>query len=473
MLIRNRSISFRLTIWFLSIYFVGLILFGASMWLDLKHSLMSVRRQTLEHRIDRLGQLLRESQSLPLIARQRKFQEFANATGDGLIEISDESGGRAYPSPSASAAAFPWPRIVSSERRLSKVSFSGQPYLVLVRPISIGQQTLFLGVAASLTNNHQLLQRFSLGLLATLPILLILSAASGYFISRKALDPVDRITASVQSMTLSSLSGRLPVSHTGDELQRLSETFNAMLVRLDSSVSRIKQFTGDASHELRGPLSYIRMVAEVALRKSKADKESRRAFEDIVAESAKAAALLEDMLTLARADSGDHNLNMELVDLANLLNEVCAKIRPLADARRQTLVVQFDLQEPAEVMADDSSLSRLFWILIDNAVKYTPQEGSIEVKLSSASGQAIVTVNDNGVGIAEADLPFVFERFFRADPSRSQVDGTGLGLAIAKWIANLHQIHLSAISRIGQGTSFETVFPLADNFHPDASARTV
>jgi heavy metal sensor kinase len=469
MLIRNRSISFRLTIWFLSIFFMGLILFGAAMWLDLRHSLMTVRRQTLEHRVDRLGQLLRESQSASLTARQHKFHEFASATGDGLIEIFDRGGGRAYPSPSASAAAFPWPGVTSGERHFSKASFSGQPYLVLVRPIQVGQQTLFLCVAASLTNNRQLLQRFSLGLLATLPILLILSAASGYFISRKALGPVDRITASVQSMTFSNLSGRLPVTNSGDELQRLSETFNAMLVRLDSAVSRIKQFTGDASHELRGPLSYIRMVAELALRKSKADKESRKAFEEIVAESAKAAVLLEDMLTLARADSGDHNLIMESVDLAKLLNEVCDKIRPLADARRQTLVVQIDSKDSTEVMADDSSLSRLFWTLIDNAVKYTPLDGSIEVRLTSAPGQAIVTVKDNGVGIAEADLPFIFERFFRADPSRSQVDGTGLGLAIAKWVAELHHARLSASSEVGKGTSFEIVFPHTDNFYPNAS----
>jgi signal transduction histidine kinase len=272
-------------------------------------------------------------------------------------------------------------------------------------------------------------------------------------------------------MTLSSLSGRLPVSNTGDELQRLSETFNAMLARLDSAVSRIKQFTGDASHELRGPLSYIRMVAELALRKSKADKESRKAFEEIVAECAKAAALLEDMLTLARADSGDHNIAMEPVDLVKLLNEVCDKIRPLADAQRQTLTTQVDSQDPVEVMADDSSLSRLFWILIDNAVKYTPMEGSIELRLTSAHGQVIVTVKDNGVGIAEADLPFIFERFFRADPSRSQVDGTGLGLAIAKWIAELHHSHLSASSEVGKGTSFEIAFPHAGNFHPNVSAR--
>ena len=155
--------------------------------------------------------------------------------------------------------------------------------------------------------------------------------------------------------------------------------------------------------------------------------------------------------------------------MAKLLNDVCDKIRPLANARRQILLVQVDSQDAVELMGDESSLSHLFWILIDNAVKYTPPDGSIEVKLASASGQAVVTVKDNGVGIAEADLPFIFERFFRADPSRSQVDGSGLGLAIAKWIAEVHHSRLSASSEFGKGTSFEIVFPHTGNLSPNVS----
>ena len=460
MLMRNRSISYRLTLWFLSIFFLGLTLFGVFMWLDLHSAMTAIRRQTLEHRADRLTQLLRDAEDLSAEQQQKKFQEFAGATGDGLMEIFNAAGSRAYPSPSAAAASFPWPAIGSEHHnRFRYATSGGQPYLVLVRRSQIGGQPLYLCFAASLVNNRALLHRFTYGLLAAAPVLLLLSALSGYFISRKALVPVDRITASVQSISLSNLSGRLTVAETGDELQRLAETFNAMLARLESAVGRIRQFTGDASHELRGPLTYIRMVAEVAMRSPQMDAESRRACEEIVAETAKAGALLEDMLTLARADGGEGRPELIPLDLTAALEEAWQKITPLAAARRQRLRLHCAVG-PVEILADEASLARLFWILLDNAVKYTPEEGAVEVSVETTPRLAMVTVRDSGMGIADADLPFIFQRFYRADPSRSQVDGTGLGLAIAKWIATLHHATIAVQSSVGEGTSFTVTFPL-------------
>jgi signal transduction histidine kinase len=146
-------------------------------------------------------------------------------------------------------------------------------------------------------------------------------------VSRKALEPVDRITATARSISIRNLSERLPVRTTGDELQRLAETCNAMLGRLESAVNQIKQFTADASHELRGPLSFTRTVAEVALRNAHLDSRSRKAFEDIADEASKASVLLDDMLTLARADSGYFNGILEPVDLATVLEEACEMAR--------------------------------------------------------------------------------------------------------------------------------------------------
>jgi heavy metal sensor kinase len=460
MLIRNRSISFRLTLWFLSIFFLGWTLFGAAMWLDLRHSLNTVRRQTLEHRVDRLSQVLRDSQPLPMPDRTRKFHQFASATGDGLIEVFDAENNRLHPSPSSSALAFPWPKVSSSRAEsFTTATFAGQPYLVLVRPFELDGQVQYLSVAASLTNNRALLQRFTIVLLAAAPILLIASAAAGYFISRKALVPVDRITASVQSISVSNLSGRLPALRTGDELQRLTDTFNAVLTRLEGAVSRIRQFTGDASHELRGPITYMRMVSELAMREPGITKESRKAFQDVVDESAKASLLLEDMLTLARADSGDCDIPLEPSDLTAIVSEVCDKIRPVALARNHTLTLAVDHAGPSYVLADTSSLSRLIWILLDNAVKYTPSHGRIEVTLRHEHASAIVAIKDNGIGISEEEIPLIFQRFYRTDPSRGQVDGSGLGLAIAKWIADVHHTELRVTSALNHGTTFQVSFP--------------
>src|SRR5262249_40299631 len=158
------------------------------------------------------------------------------------------------------------------------------------------------------------LSAYSAGLLWAIPAVLVISALGGYFVSRRALGPVDHITVAARSICISNLSARLPVPETRDELQRLSETHNAMLERLESAVTEIKRFTGDASHELRSPLSFMHTTAELALRNPRVDRDSRRAFEEIAAECGKASLLLKDMLTLARADAGNAQLAFEPVD---------------------------------------------------------------------------------------------------------------------------------------------------------------
>ena len=460
---RRWSISLRLTLWFGGIFFLGWLLFGTAMWFNLQSTLTGERFQTLSRRVDRLQDLLRKTQGENEEDRHQDLQDFARATGNGLNEVFRIDGTRAYPSPSPAARAFPWPTVKSGDAgRFLRMSSAGQTYWVLVRPFSLGNQPLYLMAAAPEAGNLLVLNRFLVGLLASAPILLLISSAGGYWVGRKALKPVDRITSTVQSISIRSLSERLPVADTGDELQRLAETCNAMLARLESSVNRIKQFTADASHELCAPLSFTRTVAEVALRNPQVDPESRRAFEEIVDEGAKAALLLGDMLTLARADSDYSDVLWEPVDLSAVIDNVCEKARPLADERGLVLSVSLGTEQQVDVMGDFPTLRRLLWILLDNALKYTPAPGQIDVTLTTSPGQAKVLVRDSGMGITKTDLPFIFDRFYRADPSRSQVEGSGLGLAIAKWIAEMHSANLSVVSEVNKGTTFQIVFSPID-----------
>ena len=339
---------------------------------------------------------------------------------------------------------------------------AGQSYWVIARPFALPGQSLVLLAAAPEAGNLVILQNFRRGLLTSVPILLLISSFGGYWMSRRALMPVDRITLAARSITIGNLSQRLPVSNSGDELQRLAQTCNAMLQRLDAAVGQIKRFTADASHELRGPLSFTRTVAEVALRNPNTDIDSRQAFEDIVEESAKAADLLEGMLTLARADSNSVDSVLEPVDLGAVVREACTLARPLAEERNLTLSVSTAPTSLVKVSGDFSSLRRLLWILLDNALKYTPAPGQIDVALGSVSGRATLTVRDSGIGISPSDLPHIFDRFYRADPSRSQVEGNGLGLAIAKWIADLHHADLFVDSAQEKGSAFRVVFPCID-----------
>jgi signal transduction histidine kinase len=329
-----------------------------------------------------------------------------------------------------------------------------------MHPFSYGSEPLVLCAAAPLEGNRTVLRAFSGGLLWAIPGLLAVSALGGYLLSRKALKPVDQITAATRSISVSNLSERLPVPETRDELQRLSETQNAMLARLESAVNEIKRFTGDASHELRNPVSFVQTTAELALRNRQIDAASQRAFEEIVAECRKSSRLLKDMLTLARADAGNSRLAFEPVDLIEVVKAVCQKARSLTDERGHTLTVDFEENCHALVLGDYSSLQRLIWILLDNAAKYTPSPGTIQVRLATSGENVAVTVEDNGKGISAADLPHIFERFYRADQSRSQVEGFGLGLSIAMWIANVHQASLSASSKENEGSVFKIIFPL-------------
>ncbi len=234
-----------------------------------------------------------------------------------------------------------------------------------------------------------------------------------------------------------------------------------MLARLESSVNRIKQFTSDASHELRAPLSFTRMVAEVALRNPQIDAESRRAFGEIVDEGAKAAVLLGDMLTLARADSDYCDALWEPVDLVAVIENVCEKARPLAEERKLALSVSLDarancgchgrLSDPSQTALDTPR---------QRTEIYSSAGVHIEVALKASATEARVLVSDSGIGISQGDLPHIFDRFYRADPSRSQVEGSGLGLAIAKGIAEMHGGDLSAVSNAGGGTTFQIVLPV-------------
>lgn len=457
-MIAPRSISFRLAVWYSAILFAGLALFGAAMWLDLNRTLTAARSRTLTRRAERLSDLLMSTQELSAAQRALKFRQFANATGGGLIEVFTLDGARVFSSPSPVTEAFPWPSVTAlADDEFEEVIASGQAYQVLLRPLTAGPEKLILCMAAPLAGNRQLLHKFSSGLVLAIPVLLLISAMGGYLLSRRALVPVDRISAAARSISATSLSQRIPAVQTGDELQRLTDTCNAMLSRVESAVSEIKQFTADASHELRTPVSLIRLTAELGLNKAR-DEESRQGFQQIVKVCSQASRLLDDMLTLARAEAGRVGSMREAVDLVDLVSMVCSESRSLAAARGHTLTMTADDDIQASVWGDHSGLCRLVLILIENATKYTPSPGVITVSVSGRPGSITVAVEDNGVGISEANLQHLGERFFRVDSSRGEVEGFGLGLAIARTIISAHGARLSIQSKEGEGSRFSVTF---------------
>ena len=284
---------------------------------------------------------------------------------------------------------------------------------------------------------------------AVAPILLIASIALAYAIAGRAFQPVDRLVNEVQAITDGrSLHRRLPVT-AGEEIAVLAVTLNEMLERLESSFAALRRFTADASHELKTPLAVMRAVAHGAL-------------EEALHETTRMADLVDSLLTLARADEGRFDLHRERVPLAPLAHEVFETATILGEAAGLTVT----MPEIADVivLADRTRLRQLFLNIVTNALKYT-SSGSVELSLVAHDRTVAFTVRDTGMGISAADLPHIFERFYRADRARSRTTergGFGLGLAISQWIAEAHGGTISVRSRLGRGTTFTVTLPVAE-----------
>jgi heavy metal sensor kinase len=334
------------------------------------------------------------------------------------------------------------------------------PLRVLVREVSAAGQAYRIQVAAPMDDFYEAMDRFKWLVLLLSPLVLVLASGSGYWLSRRALAPVDQITRAAQDINYSNLGQRLDVPRSGDELQRLSETLNSMLARLESSFNRITRFTADASHELRTPLALMRTTTEVSLRTSQTVSDHREAQEEVLVELEKTSSLVEKLMLLARADAGVESLQRLPVNVADCLREACKDGQILAETKQ--LSFQQNINSSTLVVEGDSqALHRLFLILIDNAVKYTPSGGSIVVGLTGSDDSAVAEFRDTGIGISAVDLPNIFDRFYRADKARSrEFGGVGLGLSIARWVAEAHRGSIEVQSTLGAGSVFRVRLPL-------------
>jgi signal transduction histidine kinase len=333
----------------------------------------------------------------------------------------------------AAPAAVP-PRIVAR-------SAAGRPFRVLEQRLTVGGRPYAVTVATPTGPADDAIRRFGLLLLGLTPAVLLLAGVGGYWISARALAPVDRMTQAAAAITLRSLDRRLDVPRPDDELRRLAVTFNDMLARLRTAVADVVQFTADASHELRTPVSFVRATAEIALDRPRPAEDYRRALAEVLGEAERMSTLVDDLLALARTDAGVDGLEPATIDM----RRVIASARDLTAPGAARKGVALDVALPADAIAvrgHERSLVRLLRAVLDNAVKYTPPGGTVWVGLSvpDAAGQpaawAVVRVTDAGPGVDAADAPRIFDRFYRGRDARSRaLEGSGLGLSLAQAIA--------------------------------------
>jgi heavy metal sensor kinase len=351
-------------------------------------------------------------------------------------------------------------RVFEGGRELAakSVPLSGEPHTSATREVTAGGRTYRIVVLASLRpvaeTSHAAMQVILIGF----PLVLALAGIGGYLLAGRALRPLNSMAAQARRITGSSLSTRIQIGQAAEEMETLVASFNELLARLDQSFDSMRRFVADASHELRTPLSIIRGEAEVALSAERTAQEYRASLAVILDESRRISRLVEDLLNLARADAGRVRLETREFYLNELVSDCCRSVQPLANARQ--LTVECGPAPDLQYRGDEDLLRRLVMNLLDNAIRYTPAGGKVSAAVEPNGTTVRVRIADTGTGIAAEDAAHVFERFYRADESRSrEAGGFGLGLAIVKWVAESHRGTVEGASRPGAGSVFTVTLP--------------
>jgi heavy metal sensor kinase len=321
----------------------------------------------------------------------------------------------------------------------------------------------WIQVTQSLEPTFETLATLRLQLLWGLPLAMLFTGVGGYFLASRALNPIDRITRTVQVIGANDLSQRIAYSGPADEVGRLAATFNHMLERLQIAFERERRFTGDAAHELRTPLAALKGRIEVTLTQPRQPATYVATLQDMEEQVDRLIRLSSGLLYIARLDQGQIYPHHETIDLADLLDVVVDQVCPLAESK--TISITDTIPPGLRVRGDQDMLIRLFLNLLDNAVKHSLPGGHVILQAEQDKARLTITVSDSGPGIPAEHLPHLFERFYRVESARSrgwddnERGGAGLGLAIAYEIANAHGGALTVQSIVGQGTTFTVHLP--------------
>jgi two-component system, OmpR family, heavy metal sensor histidine kinase CusS len=467
------SIRGRLTAWYVGVLAVAtLTLAGASWWLS-SQSVIRAADIGLQARVQGVQDFLENPRTrLSVDDLRDEFGEYAELTrGEALLEVIDGSGiVLCRPSvPGWAEMSVGGAQISESTNVRAHDRMLGRlPFRVASARLDAHGRTYRVTVAAPMGPAYDALNRFHRWLFLLLPAVITLAGLGGYWVSRRALAPVDHITRAVQAITVERLDQRLELPPADDELRRLASTFNGVLARLESAVSDIVRFTADASHELRTPVSLIRTTAELALRHERAPDEYRTALSDVLGQARHMSALVDDLLVLARTDAGIEPRDTERLDLREIASEAGKEIAEFANRCSVSVSVHVPA-EPLVVNGDAATLRRLLLILLDNAVKYSPSSGNVKLHLGSLradreGASAVIEVSDNGIGLDPAEASRLFERFYRGARARRHApDGTGLGLAIARMIVDRYRGSITLTpprSGTGNGCDVRVMLPL-------------
>ena len=496
---KHFTIRWKLTLWYAVVLAAVLTTFSGVVYFVMRHQLLGRIDQGLgEELADVLSEVERAQNSAGMLEWLNR--RFAHHEGFDF-EITDTGGRRVFVNPRLAEQALTFVEALPPARSLGyetlEVASAGR-WRIISTGVSGPDGPLTVRVGRSLASFEHEMRELLLTFLLTGPLTLLAAVGGGYVLACRALRPVQSMTQTANRITADRLHERIEAGNPDDELGTLAATLNHMIERLERSFPEMRRFTADAAHELRTPLAVMRSEAEVALRSSRSPEEYSRVLENLLEETNRLATLADQLLFLCRQDAGLQPAGNEAVQMSELLGDVVSNMQLLADEQNVRLIHQ-EIPD-CWVSSDGRQLRRVFYNLLDNAIKYTPAGGTVSVTSRSENGRFSATVADTGIGIPAEHLPHIFDRFYRVDSSRSRAvsradgfqgraiglaggrgeddprkepqNGSGLGLSICQSIVRGLGGEILAESHPGEGTCV-TIFlptqPSVRNSHQERS----
>jgi heavy metal sensor kinase len=454
------SIRVRLTAWYAAVLALMLILYATATFLAVRHEFLEQFDDQLHDDFETAEGLLTRTPDGRISWSVERHHDPASddERAYDVWSVNGEQLYRSGPSVTTPPAFVP---SAQSHGVYESVDVNGTRWRTLAGATMVGGRAVTLRVSRSEERLRGQLSEIVVVLAFGLPMVVALAGIGGYILARRALVPIDHLGVDARRITADRLHERLSVPNDQDEIGRLAAVINETFARLELSFDRLRRFTADASHELRTPLAVIRGIGESALSEPRTPAEYREAMGSMLEEVDQVTNLVDTLLRLSHADAGTVRLALEPLDLSQLARDVTASLAILGEERNQRLIV--DAPAAVPVSADRQILREALTNIVDNAIKYGTPGSTIEVGVRRAGDDAVVSVADEGPGVAPAHRERIFDRFFRVDEARSRDrGGTGLGLAIAKWAVEINGGHITVDQRPNGGSVFRIVLPLGE-----------
>lgn len=459
------EISTKITFIYAACFIALLIIINAAMWMGVMTALYRPAERAIRYS---MGQIENVFEKL-----EENYDAYNPATFRGalvagvVLRVVDERGNifintdEKYPSinrfeedilvdpPSLAAEDFEIARIGNSLVYRAEMNYTHE------------DRTVTLYFFRTITSELKLFDELAKILLGLDIFGIIAALLLGRYLSRKILTPIKTMNELAREIAFDKMNGRIPLGKADDELNDLAQTLNEMLDRLQGGINKQQKFVSDASHELRTPATVIAGYIEMLKKYGTDDKELlNESIAAISSEARNMQMLLENMLFISRTDQKRQKLNKKNLDLDDIVGDVITKMKIAITTHKVELIKN----DPAKIYGDETMIKQMIRVFLDNAVKYTPEGGSIKINSEVKDEKILLSISDTGIGIAPENLNKIFDRFFRIDSEDlvSSANGNGLGLSIAKWIADAHKITISVESERGAGTTFMLNIPLAD-----------